>query len=103
MKLLCLIVLLPFLAAATAAPSTRIPAPQNGMDHTRRDRRIDTESPEPDGGWEPNDTRRPRTGQSGWQFRPSNKWKAPRDAKAEKRRDAERRRRMNGGSRLRLD
>lgn len=99
MKLLRLIILLPFLAAA----STHIPAPQNGVDHTRRDRWTATESPEPDGGWEPNDTRRPRTGQSGWQFRPSNKWKAPRDAEAEKRRDADRRRRMNGGARLRME
>lgn len=102
MKLLRLIALLPFLAAAAASP-TRIPAPQNGVDHTRSDRWTATESPKPDGGWEPNDTRRPRTGQSGWQFRPSNKWKAPRDAEAEKRRDADRRRRMNGGTRLRID
>lgn len=103
MKLFGLIVLLSSLAVAMAAASTRIPAPQNGVDYTRRDRGTAAESPEPDGGWEPNDTRRPRTGQSGWQFRPSNKWKAPRDAKAEKRRDADRRRRMNGGTRLRLD
>lgn len=103
MKLLLLIVLLPFLAAAAAASPTRIPAPQNGVDHTRHHRWTATESPEPDGGWEPNDTRRPHTGQSGWQFRPSNKWKAPRDAEAEKRRDADRRRRMNSGARLRID
>lgn len=99
MKLLWLIVLLSSLSVAMAAP-TRVPAPQNGVDYTRRDRWNDTES---DGGWEPNDTRRPRTGQSGWQFNPSNKWKAPRDAAAEKRRDADRRRRMNSEARLRLD
>ena len=102
MKLLCLIVLISSLSVAMAAP-TRVPAPQNGVDYTRRNRWNATESPEPDGGWEPNDTRRPRTGQSGWQFNPSNKWKAPRDAEAEKRRDADRRRRMNNRARLRLD
>lgn len=102
MKLLCLIVLSSSLAVVMATP-TRVPAPQNGVDYTRRDRWNATESPEPDGGWEPNDTRRPRTGQSGWQFHPSNKWKAPRDAEAERRRDADRRRRMNSRARLRID
>lgn len=102
MKLLCLIVLISSLAVAMAAPM-RVPAPQNGVDYTRRDRWNATESPKPDGGWEPNDTRRPRTGQSGWQFHPSNKWKAPRDAEAERRRDADRRRRMNNRARLRID
>lgn len=102
MKLRWLIVLISSLSVAMATPM-RVPAPQNGVDYTRRDRWNATESPESDGGWEPNDTRRPRTGQSGWQFHPSNKWKAPRDAEAERQRDADRRRRMNSRARLRID
>lgn len=104
--------LLPLLAAAANAQPIRLPAPKNGVDYSARDRWAAPESREPrggwtpddeyspPGGWEPNDTRRPRTGQSGWQFHPSNKWKAPRDTKAEKRRDAARRRRQYGTSRL---
>ena len=93
-----------FLLICTAAQvhAVRISAPDNGISHPRRDKwEQSADSPENDRGWEPNNTRRPRTGQSGWQFHPSNKWKAPRDAKAEKRRDYERRRRQNSASRLR--
>lgn len=94
MKLLRFMLVLPFLTAVTIAhPATRIPAPRNGVDSSRQDRWATPKSHERDSGWEPNDTRRPKTGQSGWQFHPSNKWKAPLDAKAEKRRDYERRRR----------
>ena len=90
--------------AAGHAVAVRISAPGGGFSHPRAEPHAETpHSRKGSADWEPNDTRRPRTGQSGWQFNPSNKWKAPRDAEAERRRDADRRRRMNSRARLRID
>lgn len=91
-------------AAAEHAHALRISAPSNGISRPGHVRGEDTPRDRKDScDWEPNDTRRPRTGQSGWQYTPGNKWKAPRDAKAEKRREYERIRRQNGTPRLRFD
>lgn len=96
--------LLLFAGTAAQIPAVSISTPNNGISHSRRDRWKQTpDSREINTDWKPNDTRRPSTGQSGWQFHPSNKWKAPRDAKDEKRRDYEKTRRQHGTSRLRVD
>ncbi len=90
--------------AATQSLAVRISSPHNGIAHPRRERCEESTDPRRDDhSWEPNDTRRPLTGKSGWQYNPGNKWKAPRDAKAEKRREYERIRRQNGASRLRVE
>lgn len=90
--------------AAEHAVAVRISAPGGGISHPRAEPHAETpHSRKGSADWEPNDTRRPRTGQSGWQYTPSNKWRAPRDAQAEKRREYDRIRRQNATPRLRID
>lgn len=84
--------------------AVHIAAPENGISHTsRKQQGIIPDKHSQNSGWIPNNTRRPRTGQSGWQYIPGNRWKAPRDAKAERRRDNERIRRQGGTPRLRFE
>ncbi len=86
------------LCAVLQAGAVPVPPPDNGIAHPRRERRVDiSDSRNADV------TSRPRVGGSGWQYIPGNKWKAPRDAEAEKRRTDDRIRRRKETPRLRFE
>lgn len=86
------------LCAALQAGAVPVPSPDNGISRPRREHRADiSDSRNADA------TRRPRIGESGWQYIPGNKWKAPRDAETEKRRADDRIRRRKETPRLRFE
>ncbi len=92
------------LCSALQTVAVSLSPPDNGIARPRRERRVGISA-----SWNADDdrqtgvTRRPGTGMTGWQYIPGNKWKAPRDAEAEKRRIDDRIRRRRETPRLRVE
>lgn len=90
---LCLLV---SLLDSAEAGRIRLTQPKTRYTHPREEKWGPSSPGGSVGGWEPGSTKRPPTGKAGWQNVPSNTWKAPRDAAAERERERRRLRRQGG-------